>query len=157
MNEHPLPMSPTEHFRFALRDARLVALENRHETIRSTDILQGLLQQEESPVIALLARFGVDVTSLREELAMAATTATDERALLDLSPPEIPAGALALTVEAETITKGSFSETQLMDQGNSPSVEHLLVAILAASTSEAARLLVDCGLTYDGVRAAIGG
>jgi ATP-dependent Clp protease ATP-binding subunit ClpB len=131
----------------ALQEAQQQAAARNHQTIEPEHVLFGLLSDPDGIVYPLLHQAGADPVRLRQRV---------DEALERL--PKVYAGGAAGEVRISPATgrlleaAGREAEA-LTDQYIS--TEHLLLAMLAAGDSPAARILLEAGLTRDNVLAAL--
>jgi ATP-dependent Clp protease ATP-binding subunit ClpB len=130
----------------ALQEAQQQAAARDHQTITPEHLLFALLSDPEGIVYPLAHHVGADPGRLRLRV--------DEA--LDRLPKVYTGGAAEVRIASATGRLLDMAGTEaeaLTDEYIS--TEHLLLAILAAGDSPAARILLDAGLTRDNVLAAL--
>jgi ATP-dependent Clp protease ATP-binding subunit ClpB len=130
----------------ALAEAQQQAVARHHQTIEPEHVLFALLGDPEGVVFPLLHHVGANPAQLRSRVAEA----------LDAIPKVFTQGAVEPRISAATgrLLDAAGNEAEALTD-EYISTEHLLLAMLAAGESAAARILLDAGLTRDGVLAAL--
>ncbi len=129
----------------ALQEAQQQATARNHQSIEPEHVLFALLSDPEAIVFPLLHHVGANPGHLRTRVG----EALDKVPKVFTQDAEVrisPATARLLEMagnEAEALTDEYIS------------TEHLLLAMLAGGDSAVARILLDAGLTHDGVLAAL--
>jgi ATP-dependent Clp protease ATP-binding subunit ClpB len=127
----------------ALQDAHGIASERGQQQIDVLHLLKALILQEESLVLAILEKLGINVERLEKQI---------DQAILRLSRITIVTGGMMqayLTQDLGRVLEQSFKEAEKM-KDEFVSTEHFLLAMLVAST-KAREILEDNGLNYDKV------
>ncbi len=131
----------------ALQEAQQQAAARNHQTIEPEHVLFGLLSDPEGIVYPLLHEAGADPVRLRQRV---------DEALDRL--PKVYAGGAAGEVRISPATgrllEAAGREAEALTD-EYISTEHLVLAMLAAGDSAAARILLEAGLTRDNVLAAL--
>ncbi len=127
----------------ALQDAHGISSERGQQQVDVLHLLKALFIQEESLVLAILEKIGVDVKKLDKDI---------DTALNRLPRLAIMAGGMMqayLTQDLGRVLEQSFKEAEKM-KDEFVSTEHFLLAILSLP-SKAREILESSGLNYDGV------
>jgi ATP-dependent Clp protease ATP-binding subunit ClpB len=130
----------------ALAEAQQQAVARHHQAIEPEHVLFGLLGDPEGIVFPLLHHVGANPAQLRSRVGQA----------LDAIPKVYTQGVAEPRISAATgrLLDAAGNEAEALTD-EYISTEHLLLAMLAAGESGAARILLDAGLTRDGVLAAL--
>jgi ATP-dependent Clp protease ATP-binding subunit ClpB len=130
----------------ALAEAQQQAVARHHQAIEPEHVLFGLLGDPEGIVFPLLHHVGANPAQLRSRVGEA----------LDAIPKVYTQGVAEPRISAATgrLLDAAGNEAEALTD-EYISTEHLLLAMLAAGESAAARVLLDAGLTRDGVLAAL--
>jgi ATP-dependent Clp protease ATP-binding subunit ClpB len=134
----------TEKSREAVQAAQTLASRSRHAEITTEHLLQVLLEQPAGLAARLLERCGADPASVLDELREKSARAARVEGP-GAGPPAL-SGALH-----QVLLDAAERAESLRDEY--VSVEHLLSALLAASSSESSRLLTQAGVSEDKLRA----
>jgi ATP-dependent Clp protease ATP-binding subunit ClpB len=141
MNQNRLTHKTLE----ALQEAQSIAQRRAHPEVDTPHILAALLDQEGGVLPRILARLGVGVGDLRNELER--ILASKPRVSGDPSQVRTSGGLQTLLSHAETEAEALRDEFV--------SVEHLIMAILHGPASEALKALKLVGVTAAGFEAAL--
>jgi ATP-dependent Clp protease ATP-binding subunit ClpB len=130
----------------ALGEAQQQAVARNHQTIDPEHLLFALLSDPEGIVFPLLHHLGVDPGRLRQR--------ADEG--LDRLPKVFGGGAVEVRISPATgrVLDAAGREAEALTD-EYISTEHLLLALLAAGDTGAARILLDAGLTRDALLGAL--
>jgi ATP-dependent Clp protease ATP-binding subunit ClpB len=127
----------------AFQAAQSKAEESGHQELRPGHLLWSFLTQEENIVISVLAKLGVSISKIREDL---------EAYLNQL--PKVKGGEVYISTPLRRIiTQAQKEADKLKDEYIS--TEHLFLAILKDGSSEAYRLLDKNGVSEDAVLKAL--
>ncbi|MET0711687.1 MAG: ATP-dependent chaperone ClpB [Jiangellaceae bacterium] len=133
----------TQKSQEALHDAQTKALRFGHQEVDGEHLLLALLEQSEGLVLPLLARSGVDVDQLREDL----TNELEKRPRVTGSGTE--PGKVYVTQRLNRLLEAADKEARRL-KDDYVSVEHLVVSLLEeGSGSAAGRILAQHGVTRD--------
>ncbi len=131
----------------ALQEAQQQAVARNHQRIEPAHVLFALLSDPEGVVYPLLHHMGADPGQLRrrvnEDLDRVPKVFTGEGGAEVRISPDTGRVLETAGVEAEALTDEYIS------------IEHLLMALLSAGDSSAARVLLDAGITREKVLAAL--
>jgi ATP-dependent Clp protease ATP-binding subunit ClpB len=128
----------------AIQAASSEAQRRGNPAIEDLHLLAGLLSQDETVVIPVLQKVGVNVTRLREQLQGA----------LDRLPRQSGGSAPTLSRELNKILDVADKEARTL-KDEYVSTEHLLIALAAQKGSSTRELLSAQGVTADTLREAI--
>jgi ATP-dependent Clp protease ATP-binding subunit ClpB len=124
----------------AFQLAQSKAEELGHQELRPEHLLWSFLSQEENVVLSILAKIGVNVDKIRQDLEEA----------LDKLPKVKGEGEIYLSSSIrEVMNKARKEAENLKDEY--VSTEHLLLAMLKEEASEAGRILKENGLSENAV------
>lgn len=129
----------------ALQDAQNLARESGQQAVGDLHLAAALVHQKDGVVHPLLEKLGVPVGALDERL---------RQALAKL--PRVsgaPAGAYLAPELVDVIDQAEARATALKDEYTS--TEHLLLAMVSLPKSPAGRLLVESGVSEDGLMRAL--
>jgi ATP-dependent Clp protease ATP-binding subunit ClpB len=127
----------------AFQAAQSKAEESGHQELRPEHLLWSFLSQEENIVLGVLAKLGVNVTKIREEL----------EAYLNQFP-KVKGGEVYLSSSLRQIMTGAQKEADKL-KDEYISTEHLFLALLKDGSSEASKILQKNGLSEDAVLKAL--
>src|SRR5918996_3671167 len=127
----------------ALAEAGRLASEMNHQQIAPPHLLAALLGDPEGVVLPLLQKLGASPRALRDRLSGA----------LDATPKVYGRVDTYLSSELNALLESAFDEAEGLGDAY-VSTEHLLLALLASGT-EVSRLLMEAGITRDGVLRAL--
>lgn len=127
----------------AFQAAQSKAEEFSHQELRPEHLLWSFLNQEENIVIGVLAKLGVNITKIREEL----------EAYLNQLPKVEGAEVYLSSPLRQLMTEAQKEADKLKDEYIS--TEHLFLAILKDSSSEASKILEKNGVSEDAVLKAL--
>ena len=130
----------------ALADAQQQAVARNHQLIEPEHVLFAMLGDPEGIVFPLLHHVGANPSQLRARVGQA----------LDAMPKVYAQGEAEPRVSAATarLLEAARTEAEALTD-EYISTEHLLLAMLAAGDAGVAAVLLDAGLTRDGVLAAL--
>jgi ATP-dependent Clp protease ATP-binding subunit ClpB len=128
----------------ALQAASSEAQRRGNPSIEDLHLLAALLSQDETVVVPVLQKVGVNVTRLREEL----------KAALDRLPTQSGGSGATLSREANKVLDAADKEARSL-KDEYVSTEHLLIALAAQKGTSTRDLLNAQGATADGLREAI--
>jgi len=123
----------------ALARARQITAENGQQQIEPEHLLLAALNDEEGVAAAIIRKYGVPLSSIRERL---------ESAIRKLPQVQVQAGHIYLSSRTNQILDQSFKELKTF-QDEFISTEHLLLAMSAERSGEAAGILQSFGLTRE--------
>ncbi|MFH2013928.1 MAG: AAA family ATPase, partial [Patescibacteria group bacterium] len=127
----------------ALQDAHGIANERGQQQVDALHLLRALIIQEESLVLAILAKKEIDINKIEKDI---------DAGLLKLPNIKIPGGGLMqayLTQELGRVLETAFKEAEKM-KDEFVSTEHFLLGMLSVS-SKVKEVLEGNGLNYDDV------
>jgi ATP-dependent Clp protease ATP-binding subunit ClpB len=127
----------------AFQAAQSKAEEFSHQELRPEHLLWSFLNQEENIVIGVLAKLGVNITKIREEL----------EAYLNQLPRVEGAEVYFSSALRQLMTEAQKEADKLKDEYIS--TEHLFLAILKEGSSEASKILEKNGVSEDAVLKAL--
>ena len=130
----------------ALQEAHAQAVARNHQSIEPEHVLMALLGDPDGIVYPLLHQLGANPSAIRSKI---------EEALGRI--PKVYAGATndpRLSSASSRLLESAGTEAESLTD-EYVSTEHLILAMLAASGTPAARILSDAGLTRDGVLGAL--
>lgn len=134
----------TDHARRILKTASEEAERLGHDELTAEHLLLGLLQDGEGAASTVLKNLNLDVSQIRRELPSRLQSGSDGLGPVDSPPSHSSAKVIELAIEEARRLNHMYVGT-----------EHIMLGILAASDSTAARLLNQAGLTADEVRAEV--
>ncbi len=132
----------SEHARRVLTYAQQESQTLGHDFIGPEHLLLGLLRDDESSAVRVLARLGVDAAKIREQV------------LLLLDGPESgagPSGAIGLTPDAKRVIESAVDEVRRAS-GSGIRSAHLLLGVARVEDTIAAGVLQSLGVTLDRLR-----
>ena len=128
----------------AIQAAASEAQRRNNPAIEDLHLLSALLSQDETVVVPVLQKVGLNVTRLREQLGGA----------LDRLPKQSGGSAPALSRELNKVIDAADKEARSL-KDEYVSTEHLLIALAAQKGSTTRELLVSQGASADALREAI--
>ncbi|HEY0809151.1 MAG TPA: Clp protease N-terminal domain-containing protein, partial [Longimicrobiales bacterium] len=128
----------------AIQAAASEAQRRNNPAIEDLHLLSALLLQDETVVVPVLQKVGLNVTRLREQLSGA----------LDRLPKQSGGSAPALSRELNKVLDAADKEARSL-KDEYVSTEHLLIALAAQKGSTTRELLVSQGASADALREAI--
>ncbi len=130
--------------REALAAAQQLAAERNHQVVEPEHLLFALLSDPDGVVYPLLHSLGVSPRTVRDRV---------EERLAELPKVYGPAGEATLSAPARHLLERAYSEAEALTD-EYVSTEHLVLAMLEGATG-AARVLLEAGLSRDGVLRAL--
>ena len=131
----------TDHARKILKSASEEADRLQHQETGAEHLLLGLLQDTEGAAATVLKNLNVDEAKIRHEL---------NSVLQDGFAP-FSAGNRTEADQKASVIESAIEEARSMNH-NYVGTEHLLLGVLSAYDSAAARILRDAGLSDEAVR-----
>ncbi len=128
----------------AFQIAQSKAQELAHQELKPEHLLLAFLDQEENVVIAMLAKIGVSPSKIRGEVETA----------LDKVPKVKGAGEAYLSSSLRQVISRAEKEAEKL-KDEYISTEHLFLALLKETSSEASRILKDNGVEEEAVLKAL--
>lgn len=150
--EHP----STESFRNVIRLSREVALDRNGNHIGVADLLVAVMRTDNGNALKFIRELGGNTSELETTIAGASVSAESDSEVPSFEPPDGMPGGIRLTDEAEEVVQATFDEARKRG-AISAGTEHLLLAVLRRNRDGVAAALIEHGITYDAVSAAIGG
>ena len=131
----------TERARKVMARANQEAQRFNHEYIGTEHILLALVSEGSGVGANVLRNLGVDLAKVRVEVEK----------LVKVGPDAVWPGEMPYTPRAKKIVEHAIKESQGLHH-NYVGTEHILLGLLSESESVAAQVLVNLGLTLQGVR-----
>jgi ATP-dependent Clp protease ATP-binding subunit ClpC len=131
----------TDRARKVMQLADQEGQRRNHEYVGTEHILLGLVKEGSGVAANVLKSLGVDVESLRTELAT----------IMQVEPDRVTMGKLPQTPQAKRVIEFAIEEAKDLNQGY-VGTEHLLLGLLREQEGPAARVLKNLGLKLEEVR-----
>jgi ATP-dependent Clp protease ATP-binding subunit ClpC len=131
----------TDHARKILKSASEEADRLQHHEMGAEHLLLGLLQETDGAAVAVLKNLNIDAAKVRREL----------NSVLQGGVAPTAAGNRSEADERASVIESAIEEARSMNH-NYVGTEHLLLGVLSASDSAAARILRGAGLSDEAVR-----
>ena len=156
MNEATAGHPSTESFKNVVRLSREVTLSRNGGQIGVADLLVATMRTDNGNALKVIRELGGNPSELEATFAETSVSARSESETPSFEPPAGMPGGILLTDEAEDVVKSTFDEATKRG-ADAAGTEHLLLAVLRREPGGAAAALIENGITYDRVSAAIGG